>query len=110
MNDRDLFALALGLTNPWFVSSVELDAERKKLELSIDFERGSAFPWPECGAAGCKAYDTEQRWVVAASELLRVRDSPCRANGESALRQVRDASGGRPVGAAGQRLHACSRR
>ena len=63
MNDRDLFALALGLTKPWFVSSVELDADQKKLELSIDFERGSEFPCPECGAAACKAYDTEQwRW------------------------------------------------
>jgi len=61
MQDRDLFALALGLAKPWFVVSVELDAERKKLELSIDFERGSVFPCPECGAAGCKAYDTEQR-------------------------------------------------
>lgn len=61
MNDRDLFALALGLMKPWFVSSVELDADQKKLELSIDFERGSIFPCPECGAAGCKAYDTEQR-------------------------------------------------
>jgi transposase len=61
MQDRDLFALALGLGKPWFVSSVEFEPEKKRLELFIDFERGGTFPCPECGADGCKAYDTEER-------------------------------------------------
>jgi transposase len=61
MQDRDLFALALGLGKPWYVSSVEFEPERKRLELQIDFERGGVFPCPECGTAGCKAYDTEER-------------------------------------------------
>ena len=61
MQDRDLFGLALGLGKPWFVSSVEFEPEKKRLELFIDFERGGTFVCPECGAAGCKAYDTEER-------------------------------------------------
>jgi transposase len=61
MQDRDLFALALGLSKPWYVSSVEFEPEKKRLELRIDFESGGTFPCPECGAAGCKAYDTEER-------------------------------------------------
>lgn len=61
MQDRDLFALALGLEKPWYVSAVQLEPEKKRLELQIDFERGGMFPCPECGTAGCKAYDTEER-------------------------------------------------
>jgi len=61
MQDKDLFALALGLSKPWFVAGVEFEPEQKRLELLIDFERGGTFSCPECGAAGCKAYDTEER-------------------------------------------------
>lgn len=63
MQDKDLFALALGLNKPWYVSGVEFEPEERRLELLIDFERGGTFACPECGAAGCKAYDTEEkRW------------------------------------------------
>jgi len=61
MQDRDLFALALGLSKPWYVSSVEFEPEQKRLELRIDFERGGTFECPDCGVSGCKAYDTEER-------------------------------------------------
>lgn len=61
MQDRDLFALALGLEKPWVVKSVEFEPEQKRLELCIDFERGGTFACPECGQAGCKAYDTEEK-------------------------------------------------
>jgi len=63
MQDKDLFALALGLSKPWYVSGVDFEPEERRLELLIDFERGGTFMCPECGAAGCKAYDTEEkRW------------------------------------------------
>jgi transposase len=61
MQDKDLFGLALGLSKPWFVSSVEFEPEERRLELLIDFERGGVFPCSECGAADCKAYDTEEK-------------------------------------------------
>lgn len=61
MESKDLFALALGLPKPWFVSRNELDIEHRRLEIAIDFERGGTFHCSECGVAGCKAYDTEER-------------------------------------------------
>lgn len=61
MESKDLFALALGLAAPWFVSRNELDTEHNQLEIAIDFKRGGTFPCSECGKAGCKAYDTEER-------------------------------------------------
>jgi len=61
MQDRDLFALALGLSKPWYVAGVEFEPEKKRLELQIDFERGGTFVCPECGTAGCKAYDTQEK-------------------------------------------------
>lgn len=61
MDTKDLFALALGLTKPWYVTRNELDTVKRQLEIGIDFERGGTFPCPECGTADCKAYDTEER-------------------------------------------------
>lgn len=61
MDSKDLFALALGLSKPWYVARNELDTVKRELEIGIDFERGGTFPCSECGQAGCKAYDTEER-------------------------------------------------
>jgi len=59
MDNLDLFRQALGLEEPWDVIDVQFDAERRRLDLRIDFRKGSRFPCPECGAAGCKVHDTE---------------------------------------------------
>src|SRR5215213_10268778 len=61
MESKDLFALALGLPKPWFLSSNERNTEKHLLEIGIDFERGGTFECSECGTAGCKAYDSEER-------------------------------------------------
>ena len=37
---------------------VKFDAERRRLDLRVDFAKGARFPCPECGAAGCKVHDT----------------------------------------------------
>jgi len=63
MRDTDLFQLALGLKPPWQVSSSEFNPEQKRLDIKIDFPRGSTFPCPECGQVDLKAYDTvEKSW------------------------------------------------
>lgn len=59
MHDLDLFQQALGLEEPWEVVEVKFDVERRRLDLRVDFGKGSRFPCPECGAAGCKVHDTE---------------------------------------------------
>jgi len=61
MEQNQLFALALGLTEPWYVASLEFSAEARRLEIGIDFRRGGQFTCPGCGASGRKAYDTEER-------------------------------------------------
>ena len=59
MHDLDLFQQALGLEEPWEVVDVRFDAARRRLDLRVDFRKGSRFACPECGAAGCKVHDTE---------------------------------------------------
>lgn len=60
MRDTDLFQLALGLTPPWHVASCEFDPDKHRLDIEIDFPRGSLFSCPNCGREGCHAYDTER--------------------------------------------------
>jgi transposase len=63
MRDIDLFQLALGLKPPWQVSSAEFNLEQKRLDIKIDFIKGSTFRCPGCDQASLKAYDTvEKSW------------------------------------------------
>lgn len=52
--------MALGLRSPWLVTRSVFDAEDKRLDIYLDFPRGSGFPCPSCGAGSCAAYDTEE--------------------------------------------------
>ncbi len=60
MFTQELFELALNITSPWIISSVDFDVEKQKLDIHIDFERGSEFEYTlEDGTTGKgKAYDT----------------------------------------------------
>jgi hypothetical protein len=60
MRDTDLFQLALGLIPPWQVVSCAFDLDIRRLDIEIDFPRGSIFSSPSCGREGCSAYDTER--------------------------------------------------
>lgn len=60
MRDTNLLQLALALAPPWSVTRSEFDPEAHRLDIHIDFPAGSRFPCPDCGAADCPAYDTEQ--------------------------------------------------
>jgi len=64
MDENQLFALALGLTPPWFIEKVAFDPVQKRLDLFLDFKGGSKFPCPECGSGeGCPVHDTtEKTW------------------------------------------------
>ena len=60
--DIGLFEAALGINKPWFIVKIEFDAEGKKLDIHINFERGSAFPSKREGFTGLyKAKDTENK-------------------------------------------------
>lgn len=60
MDVNSLFTQALGLQAPWYVTKLEFDAELKRLNLCIDFVRGSEFQCPECSSP-CKVYDAAER-------------------------------------------------
>ena len=52
---------ALGLSAPWKVTEDCFSVEEKRLDITIDFDAGSTFTCPVCGAEGAKAYDTQER-------------------------------------------------
>ena len=61
MATNELFSLALGLEEPWYVSDFQFDPEKRRLDLTIDFRRGSRFKCPECSKSGCAVHDTNTR-------------------------------------------------
>ena len=68
MKDPGLFAMfgaALGLAPPWRVTSVEFDELGGRLEIRLDFPRGSRFACPHegCREVSCPVHDTvEKTW------------------------------------------------
>jgi transposase len=62
MRDVDLFALALGLSEPWIVEKTEFKPEERRLDIYLGFKPGSQFKCPTCDFRGT-AYDTiEKTW------------------------------------------------
>mgnify|MGYP003819437327 CR=1 FL=1 len=66
MTQKDLFAKALMVEQPWFVNQIKFDQQAGTLEIWIDFERGSTFYYKDeaLEVNGLfKAYDTvEKSW------------------------------------------------
>ncbi|MCP4913505.1 MAG: ISL3 family transposase [Oligoflexia bacterium] len=59
MDKENLFEAALSIEKPWFIKNVEFDPEKKRLDVHIDFERGSTFTCADPAVEGeFKAYDT----------------------------------------------------
>lgn len=58
MRETELLQMALGLAPPWEVAAAEFDPEKKRLDIRLDFPKGSTFTCPVCGQVGQKAYDT----------------------------------------------------
>ena len=60
MDANELFKTALGLQPPWEVASLDFNLSARRLDIRVDFQRGSFFPCPVCGSPS-KAHDTEER-------------------------------------------------
>jgi len=60
MKDLDLFQIALGLDEKWFVVKSEFDPKAKRLDIYLDFKPGEVFPCPECGLES-KVHDTDEK-------------------------------------------------
>ena len=54
MQDTDLFQLALGLASPWMVTRSGFDAVDGRLDLYVDFPRGSRFACAQLWARGLR--------------------------------------------------------
>jgi transposase len=64
MNSQEIFGIALGLSEPWFIERVELTTEAtptsfRELHIHINFRKGWKFQTGD--GASCGAYDTEDR-------------------------------------------------
>ena len=62
---KELFQLALNVTEPWFVSDLNFDVEAKRLDVYIDFEKGATFEYEDIDESqnhqDLKAYDTKNK-------------------------------------------------
>ncbi|MCY4044098.1 MAG: hypothetical protein OXE99_03335 [Cellvibrionales bacterium] len=58
---EDLFAKALGLTSPWFIESINFDTKISRLDITINFKKGSTFFDSDDEGKGYKAYDTANK-------------------------------------------------
>ena len=62
---KELFQMALNVTDSWFVDDVKFDVKAKRLDIYIDFKKGSVFSFfdkkEEKEYAGLKAYDTSNK-------------------------------------------------
>ena len=62
---KELFQMALNVTDPWFVKELNFDIESKRLDVYIDFKKGSNFDYIDESEAlnevGCKVYDTKNK-------------------------------------------------
>ncbi len=62
MDNNLLFETALSIHKPWYIDHVDFDAQNKRLDIFIDFERGATFPSEEPGYDDqYGVYDTEQK-------------------------------------------------
>lgn len=57
----NIFEQALGVEDPWYISDVKFDAEKKRLDIEIDFHKGTRFPWGENGDKEYTAFDTQKK-------------------------------------------------
>ena len=49
MRDIELYAQVLGLTDPWFVTDVELSIEERRVEVFVSHVEGLLWACPQCG-------------------------------------------------------------
>lgn len=62
--ETQLFELALNITSPFFIESVDFQPDSKLLNIHINFKRGSTFDYIQDGKTqNCKAFDTKiKKW------------------------------------------------
>ena len=60
-NSAEIFALALGLQDPWHIEKIDFDGGNGQLDIYLDFTRGHRFPMGD--GKSYTAHDTtERKW------------------------------------------------
>ena len=66
MTNLNLFEEALNITAPWFITNIDFDEQNKRLDIFIDFTKGSLFHYKNIKTnidGNFKAYDTtDKEW------------------------------------------------
>lgn len=63
MKDIQVFEIALGLGKPWYIESINLDAEKTALIFTSTLRAGANFSCPSCGTENQCVHDTmEKTW------------------------------------------------
>ena len=65
---QELFQLALNITDPWFVTNINFNSENKKLDIFIDFKKGSTFSYEYI------EYETEIKTVTIDEKETEVQN------------------------------------
>ncbi|GAB1456024.1 ISL3-like element ISEc53 family transposase [Spirochaetota bacterium] len=60
MEDRELYQKLLGISQPWNVKNVELNASEGKVTVTLDHDKGTKFKCPECNNESA-VYDHRKR-------------------------------------------------
>ena len=59
--DIKTLQLALGIVNPWIVEGIEFNAENKRFDIYLNFNKGTKFTCPSCGEEHCDIHDTRDK-------------------------------------------------
>lgn len=64
----ELFQQALHINTPWLIKSIDFNADKKRLDIYIDFKKGSTFADPETfpsqGGVGTKRTFPSARLIL----------------------------------------------
>ena len=60
MGDKELIQLALGLSSPWYVKDINLDISKKRMDIYLDFIKGTKLPCPVCNKLS-ELHDTKEK-------------------------------------------------
>ena len=60
MDDKKLIQITLGIETPWYVKEIELNTSKKRMDIYLDFTKGTKFPCSICNEL-CEIHDTKER-------------------------------------------------
>ena len=96
--DIGLFDAALGIQSPWFIQKIEFDADGKRLDVHINFKRGSAFPSKREGVSGFVQSQGHKAKNMEAFEFFPTRMLSALPNAEARSRRRQNGNGFRRPG------------